>query len=818
MAVRRGGHSSGGHGSGPTSGGRSGTGSVSDVAAPLLSALTTAAKAATTESPGDPKVIAAVRLGWLMNELTHGWSLNPVPQDLWLDEREKCAAQALELSELLDDLRLPGLHWAVVERLIDALQRGPAERAARELERRLVVSLAGSEVRFTEAYTLGGGLRTLLEDRGAEDDPELQSLVGALDALSSDLPSHAARGVANSLAEWSQAQGAQTADLADAQVNLWRAVIVGEKKGTELLEPNDYLAAARELEGKFARRALTSKWLWAALGVAIVLFGLGVYLLFVANGHAGKVAAGSAGVLAGLGITWKGIGGTLGKLVNELEVPLWGAELDGAITQAITLTKARKGEQPRASSGLSYADRRGRAIRQTAGGDPQRPAHGLNQTTAPPPRRGPGSLPYPDRPVGAVNDEMPFDHLVVVMMENHSFDNLLGGLSRSHPGVDGLTFDNAGNATNSNPATDGSEVLAFPLRNTAQAKNVSQSWRATHQQIDGGAMDGFVSSESGRTEAMGYYTPEVLPFAYSLATNFTLANRWFCSLPGPTYPNRRFLLAGTAFGGTVTDVQALLDHAPPNGTIFDRLSDHGISWGDYFQDVPMTFVIPSIVLKHLDHHHHIERFFEDCRTGNLPAVSFVDAGIGVFSSIASHILGVSSVEKEALGALGVTEQPDPAETEEDPEPMFYGEEWAHQVVEAILRSPAWSRTMLIYTYDEHGGYYDHVAPPPAIPPDDIAPKLAPGDPAGGYDLYGPRVPAIVASPYSKPGAVTDVVHDHTSVLATIEHKWNLPALTNRDANAATVMDFLDHGNAALLTPPAIQAPSSTGPSGPTESG
>ena len=123
--------------------------------------------------------------------------------------------------------------------------------------------------------------------------------------------------------------------------------------------------------------------------------------------------------------------------------------------------------------------------------------------------------------------------------------------------------------------------------------------------------------------------------------------------------------------------------------------------------------------------------------------------------------------------------------------MSYGEYWAYQTVKAVLDSPAWPRTLLIYTYDEHGGYYDHVPPPAAIAPDSIPPALGPGDVPGGYDIYGPRVPAIVASPYSKPNAVTNVVHDHTSVLATIEAKWNLPALTYRDANAKTVMDFLD---------------------------
>jgi phospholipase C len=136
-------------------------------------------------------------------------------------------------------------------------------------------------------------------------------------------------------------------------------------------------------------------------------------------------------------------------------------------------------------------------------------------------------------------------------------------------------------------------------------------------------------------------------------------------------------------------------------------------------------------------------------------------------------------------------------------------------VQAVLDSPVWARTLLIYTYDEHGGYYDHVPPPAAPAPDAIAPKLGPGDTAGGYDMYGVRVPAVVASPYCRRNGVSDVVHDHTSVLATIEAKWNLPALTFRDANANTVMDFLDLGRPPDLTPPALQGPSGSGPSGPS---
>jgi phospholipase C len=128
------------------------------------------------------------------------------------------------------------------------------------------------------------------------------------------------------------------------------------------------------------------------------------------------------------------------------------------------------------------------------------------------------------------------------------------------------------------------------------------------------------------------------------------------------------------------------------------------------------------------------------------------------------------------------------------------------VITAVTASPAWKDICLVYVYDEHGGYFDHVAPPAAIAPDTIKPVLQAGDPVAGYTMYGPRVPAVVVSPYAKPGASTSVVHDHTSVLATIEAKWNLPALTLRDANAHDISDFLDPYAPTILTPPTLAGP------------
>jgi phospholipase C len=221
----------------------------------------------------------------------------------------------------------------------------------------------------------------------------------------------------------------------------------------------------------------------------------------------------------------------------------------------------------------------------------------------------------------------------------------------------------------------------------------------------------------------------------------------------------------------------------------------------------MTLVLPRTLLDHFNHHHRHKKFLEDCAAGTLPQVSFVDPKMGAFSAMCNAVKQIPEEIKLLADRL------DPGETEEDPDDMYYGERWAHKTVEAVVRSPAWNDTLLIYTYDEHGGYYDHVPPPAAPAPD----RIPAAEPPGSYAMYGPRVPAIVVSPYSKAGAVTNVVHDHTSILATIEHKWNLPALTDRDARAETVMDFLDATQEPRLNPPALDAPSESGPSGPVSS-
>jgi phospholipase C len=356
--------------------------------------------------------------------------------------------------------------------------------------------------------------------------------------------------------------------------------------------------------------------------------------------------------------------------------------------------------------------------------------------------RKPGSRPFPKLPVGHVNAALPFDHVVVVMMENHSFDNYLGALSRhGQPHADGLTFSKTGASLNHNPGTHG-RVHSHKFATTAQSDHVTQTWNATHRQVNGGRMDGFVAAAGDSAQAMGYWGPDTLPFAYSFAKTFTSANRWFCSAPCQTYPNRRFLMAATAYGDISTDTSTITFTPPPRGTIFDKLHSAGVSWKNYYTDLPQTAIIPSIIKQYRSNLASIAEFFADCAAGTLPSVSFVDPEFGALSEIGGPLVGVPGVT--VLGQQLEQAGGD----EEAPQDMAYGENWAYFVVDAVLKSPAWERTLLIYTFEEHGGYYDRVPPPAALKPDEIEPDLTKTDTKGSYDRYGPRVRR--SSPRRKP--------------------------------------------------------------------
>jgi phospholipase C len=277
----------------------------------------------------------------------------------------------------------------------------------------------------------------------------------------------------------------------------------------------------------------------------------------------------------------------------------------------------------------------------------------------------------------------------------------------------------------------------------------------------------------------------------------------------------------------------LLDR-PKSGTIMDMLTRHHISWVNYRpassdvsefrryveyrrrwtrhhlrslgrprrkstdvfkRDLQFTAALyPLGMIRYMAHVRGIDQFCADADSGNLPSFCIVDPDFREFS-------------------------------EESPQDIRKGESFAAEVIRRVMHGPAWADTLLIWTYDEHGGYYDHVAPPAAVPPDDVPGRsrvahpsllrallkpLFPGyvrhaeqlvDGPGSYDSYGFRVPAVIVSPYARPGCVLSDVFDHTSVLKLIEEKWNLPALTRRDAAATSPLGALD-----LTAPPAFLIP------------
>ena len=455
----------------------------------------------------------------------------------------------------------------------------------------------------------------------------------------------------------------------------------------------------------------------------------------------------------------------------------------------------------------------------------------------------PGQPPDPSRPIGA--DLLPqIEHIVVLMMENHSYDNYFGMLRGRG---EGFPLGADGEPAVSNPGVDGQTIRAHHLPSTVQhPQSPSQSWHASHLQWRHGTCDGFVAStqavepDADAAVAMGYWTEDDIPFYDGLARTFPLADHWFSSCLGPTFPNRRFLIAGTAHG-LIDDLPFDLLDYPPAGTIFDTFTRHGISWANYHsvpgdkhvarryahhtrrmarrrlqrmgrslraltdgvqKDLQFTAnVFPLGIARYMLHVRSTDEFFADADAGTLPSFSIVDPDFDVYS-------------------------------EENPQDIRKGESFAAEVINRVMHGKGWPRTLLIWVYDEHGGYHDHVPPPAAVPPDEVEGRSLTGTPSRlqrllravlpgpvqnaenetegprHYDRYGFRVPAVIVSPYARPDCVLSEVLDHTSVLKLLEEKWNLPTLTARDAAAVSPLGALDlAGPPAFLEPPSLPEPS-----------
>jgi phospholipase C len=394
------------------------------------------------------------------------------------------------------------------------------------------------------------------------------------------------------------------------------------------------------------------------------------------------------------------------------------------------------------------------------------------------------------------------EHFVVLMMENRSLDHMLGYLYADSGNVSpaGDPFEGLTGAE-SCPGTDGQPVTVYQITpDTTDAyfmpgsdpdegydEYTSQCFGSTSPASGTVApMNGFVTSfaeaipenESegwyvfpGTAESwiMGCYTPQTLPVLSALASGFAVCDNWFCSVPGMTIPNRAFLHAATS--------QGHLEDEPKTytcGSIFGALTTAGVPWKIYGYsataltkaDFPDTSSAPA------GNFGLFTDFQADAAAGSLPGYAFLEP---------------------SWSSTGNSQHPNYN--------VALGEQMLLDTYRALRDGPAWDSTLLIITYDEHGGTYDHVPPPwGAIPPD-----TTPGEFGFDFTRFGPRVPTILVSPLIPAGTVHRVPtgsmpFDHTSVLATIEHRFGISPLTKRDAAAPDV------GSALTLTTPRTDDP------------
>ena len=354
-------------------------------------------------------------------------------------------------------------------------------------------------------------------------------------------------------------------------------------------------------------------------------------------------------------------------------------------------------------------------------------------------------------------------HVVVLMLENRAFDHMLGFMKASNPAIDGLT----GTESNpSNPLTPIDDVTVSQSAPFVLTPDPGHSVADTNVQLFaslngpppvGPPNKGFIWSYSQQKPApvdakriMECFDPANVPVLSTLSRQFALCDAWYSSVPGPTWPNRFFAHAATS-KGFITNSQFNNYDMP---TIFESLSARGLTWRNYYHDFSQTWALQRLGTdENRINFRSFGQFKKDAKKGQLPNYAFI--------------------EPKYFSFFGEANDQHP------PHDVRAGERLIAQVYQALLKSPQWNDTMLLVTYDEHGGTYDHALPPPAVPPDGHTSQFS-------FDRYGLRVPAIIISPFVPASTVVHDVFDHTSIPATLATVFQLPGfLTARDAQANT---------------------------------
>ena len=414
-------------------------------------------------------------------------------------------------------------------------------------------------------------------------------------------------------------------------------------------------------------------------------------------------------------------------------------------------------------------------------------------------------------------------HVFVLMLENRSFDHMLGfsGITGVDPDGNPTIFNQGFNpllTSNVNPVTGLPVLVSAPA--DFQLKDIDEDpghefgqtltslggSGAVYNPVPGGYppidnsgfIENYLANGSATPERiMRCYHPAQLPILNTLAREFAVCDQWFSSLPGPTWPNRFFLLAATSGGldGSPSKLDVVTSttvegYRFQNGNVFDLLDANCIPWrifeGDEF---PVAFAMKGMNLNALQG--RFKDFDDFSSEVNKPG--FSEKFIFIEPKYGAHKYDVTGPGDYACG------------TSMHPlDDVTRGERLIKTVYETIRNSPHWENSLLIITFDEHGGFFDHVRPGPAVPPGDLV--------TSGYvqnhfqfDQLGVRVPALVISPYTKKGVVDHTTYDHTSMLATVERLFGMGALTERDKAASDLLGLLP------LARPRTDAPASLPP-------
>jgi phospholipase C len=377
---------------------------------------------------------------------------------------------------------------------------------------------------------------------------------------------------------------------------------------------------------------------------------------------------------------------------------------------------------------------------------------------------------------------------VYLMLENRTYDHVLGArkLLEGLPG-DGLSAGFTQPDMNGNPVG-----LYVPSPLEECALDPPHLWEDSHAQWNNGAMDGFVREHQKlwpntmAKDPMQYLTRNEVPITWALADAYTSCDRWFASVMGPTFPNRAYWHCGTSFGlDNNPDVMVRIATGVPTPTIYNRLEDAGIDWAFYYGSFPIGSLLGANGPYKID-------LGPGDGTGKIRIFGDERDGIGKFFTDA------------AAGKLPTVTYIDPAYDQNDDHPPVHpilAQQLIASIYIALANSPQWKNILFVVTYDEHGGFYDHVAPPRTT--DDTLATFG----KDGFQQLGFRVPALVMGPYAKQGYVSSVQYDHTSALKHLQNAFDLEPLTARMAAANDLTDCLDLDRLARNDPaPPIELP------------